>query len=68
MSIKAIVRHLGISRNTVRDALPSDAPPRDKRASKGLIVEGIEPEIRALLKDEYLEHERKGRNSGSARL
>jgi transposase len=51
MSIKAIVRHLGLSRNTVRDALRSDAPPRYERAAKGSIVDGIEPEIRALLKD-----------------
>ncbi|MBV8983833.1 MAG: IS21 family transposase [Acidimicrobiia bacterium] len=51
MSIKAIVRHLDISRNTVREALRSAAPPRYERAAKGSIVDDVEPEIRALLKD-----------------
>jgi transposase len=51
MSIKGIVRHLGISRNTVRDALRSDAPPRYERAPKGSIVDAVEPEILALLRE-----------------
>jgi transposase len=50
MPIKAIVRHLGISRNTVREALRGDAPPRYERAPKGSIVDAVEPEIRELLK------------------
>lgn len=50
MSIKAIVRHLGIARNTVREALRSETPPRYERASKGSIVDAVEPKIRELLK------------------
>lgn len=50
MSIKAIVRRLGIARNTVREALRSDAPPRYERAPKGSIVDAVEGEIRELLK------------------
>jgi transposase len=50
MPIKTIVRQLGIARNTVREALRSDAPPRYVRASRGSIVDAVEPEIRELLK------------------
>jgi transposase len=50
MPIKAIVRHLGVARNTVRDALRRDVPPRYERAPRGSIVDVVEPEIRALLK------------------
>ena len=49
LPIKAIARVLGISRNTVRAALASDAPPRYERAAKGSIVDGVEPRIRELL-------------------
>ena len=49
LPIKAIVRVLGVSRNTVRAALVSDAPPRYVRASKGSIVDAVEPRIRELL-------------------
>lgn len=49
MAIKAIVRRLGVSRNTVRRALASDEPPRYRRAAKGSIVDAVEPQIRALL-------------------
>jgi IS30 family transposase len=28
MGVRVIARHLGVARNTVRDALRSDAPPR----------------------------------------
>jgi transposase len=49
MAIKAIVRHLGLARNTVRDALRSDEPPRYERARRGSIVDAVEPEVRALL-------------------
>jgi transposase len=41
---------LGISRNTVRSALASDAPPRYERAPKGSIVDEVEPRIRELLR------------------
>src|SRR5262245_41564607 len=49
MAIRAIVRHLGVARNTVRDALRSDAPPRYEREGKGSAVDVFEPAIRALL-------------------
>jgi transposase len=51
LGIKAIVRRLGVSRNTVRDALRSDEPPRYERASSGSAVEVVEPLIRALLSE-----------------
>ena len=49
MAIKAIVRRTGISRNAVRRALASDAPPAYKRAAKGSAVDAVEPRIRELL-------------------
>jgi transposase len=49
MPVKAIVRRLGVSRNTVRKALASDEPPRYQRASKGSIVDAVESQIRVLL-------------------
>jgi transposase len=51
MPIKAIVRQLGVARNTVRDALRSDTPPRYERAPRASIVDAVEPEVRALLKE-----------------
>ncbi len=50
VSIKAIARVLGISRNTVRAALASDAPPRYVRKPVGSIVDAVEPQIRELLR------------------
>jgi transposase len=49
LPIKAIARVLGISRNTVRAALTSDAPPKYVRQPKGSIVDEMEPRIRELL-------------------
>jgi len=49
LSIKAIVRVMGVSRNTVRVALSSDAPPKYQRPRKGSIVDAVEPRIRELL-------------------
>jgi transposase len=49
--IKVIARRLGISKNTVRKALASAAPPAYQRAAKGSIVDAVEPQIRALLRD-----------------
>ena len=49
LSIGAIVRRLGVARNTVRSALRSSEPPRYERPAKGSIVDAVEPEIRALL-------------------
>jgi transposase len=49
LPIKAIARVLGISRNTVRAALASDAPPKYVRQPHGSIVDDVEPRIRELL-------------------
>ncbi len=49
MSIKAITRALGISRNTVRSAIASDGAPRYERTPAGSIVDAVEPRIRELL-------------------
>ena len=51
MSIKAIVRHLGIARNTVRAALAADETPVYRRAPGGSAVDPFEPAIRELLKE-----------------
>ena len=48
--IKAIARLLGISRNTVRSAIGSDAPPKYVRKPAGSVVDGFEPRIRELLR------------------
>jgi transposase len=50
MPIKAIVRVMGVSRNTVRAALRAASPPRYERAGSGSIVDEVEPRIRELLK------------------
>jgi len=47
--VKAIARLLGISRNTVRAAIASDAPPKYVRKPAGSVVDGFEPRIRELL-------------------
>jgi transposase len=49
--IKEIVRRLGVARNTVRAALAADRPPKYERAPKGSMVDAVEPQIRALLKE-----------------
>jgi transposase len=49
MPIKAIVRKLGVGRNTVRRALAAAEPPRYQRAPAGSVVDEAEPQIRALL-------------------
>jgi transposase len=50
MPIKAIVRRMKVSRNTVRAALASDVPPKYERAPAGSFVDEYEPAIRELLK------------------
>lgn len=50
MPIKAIARHLGIARNTVRRALAAEEPPKYQRPGKGSIVDAVEPQIRELLR------------------
>jgi transposase len=49
LPIKAIARRLRISRNTVRAAIASDAPPKYQRRPAGSIVDEVEPRIRELL-------------------
>jgi transposase len=49
LPIKAIVRLMGVSRNTVRAAIASDAPPKYERKPAGSIVDEVEPRIRELL-------------------
>jgi transposase len=49
LPIKVIARVLGVSRNTVRAAIVSDAPPRYERKPAGSIVDEAEPRIRELL-------------------
>jgi IS30 family transposase len=45
LSIKEIARRLGVARNTVRDALRSQGPPRYERAGAGSAVDAVEPAI-----------------------
>lgn len=49
MGIKAIVRELGVSRNTVRAAIRSTSPPKYTRTRRPSAIDPIEPQIRALL-------------------
>lgn len=49
LPIKAIVRRTGVARNTVRAALRSQEPPKYQRASKGSLVDAVEPQIRQQL-------------------
>ena len=49
LPIKVIARLLGVSRNTVRAAIASDAAPRYERRPAGSIVDAAEPRIRELL-------------------
>ncbi len=51
LGVKAIARRLRISRNTVRAALRSDAPPSYERARKASIVDAVEPQILELLRE-----------------
>jgi transposase len=50
LSISEIARVRGISRNTVKAALRSDAAPRYERKPAGSIVDAVEPRIRELLR------------------
>jgi transposase len=49
LPIKVIARVLKISKNTVKNALESDEPPKYQRPRKGSIVDEVEPRIRELL-------------------
>jgi len=50
LAISEIARLRGISRNTVRAALVSDAPPRYVRRPMGSVVDAFEPRVRELLR------------------
>ena len=49
LPISEIARVLGVSRNTVKSALASDAPPKYQRAPAGSVADEAEPRIRELL-------------------
>lgn len=49
LPIRAIARHLGCSKNTVKRALAAEGPPKYRRAALGSAVDEFEPAIRALL-------------------
>lgn len=49
MAVKAIVRRLGVARNTVRSALRSEDAPKYEREGPGSAVDEFEPAIRRLL-------------------
>jgi transposase len=49
LPIRAIARVRGVSRNTVRNALRAEGPPRYQRRPAGSIVDAAEPQIRELL-------------------
>ena len=51
MSIKSVAKRLHLARNTVRNAVRSTQPPRYVRVGVGSIVDEVEPQIRALLKE-----------------
>lgn len=51
LPISVIARHVGCSRNTVKAALASDAPPSYQRQRRGSIVDAFDSRIRQLLKD-----------------
>jgi transposase len=50
LGIKTIARTLGVSRNTVRAAIGSDAPPKYERKPTGSAVDGFEDAIREQLR------------------
>ncbi|WP_152204897.1 DDE-type integrase/transposase/recombinase, partial [Georgenia thermotolerans] len=50
LPIKVIARAMGVSKNTVKRALAAEGPPAYRRASKGSIVDEVEPRIRELLR------------------
>jgi transposase len=50
LSIKAIVRRTGISRNAVRRALTSPGPPKYTRPPRGSAFDAVEPRVGELLK------------------
>ena len=51
LGTRTIAKRLGVARNTVREALRSDLPPRYERRSPGSIVDAVEAKVRELLTD-----------------
>jgi transposase len=49
MPIKVVARVVGCSKNTVKNALAADQPPRYRRQPRGSVVDAVEPRIRELL-------------------
>jgi transposase len=49
MPIKQVARVMGVSKNTVKRALAADGRPEYRRASRGSVVDAVEPRIRELL-------------------
>ena len=52
VSIKELARRTGLSRNTIRAALRSPAPPSYERAAAGSKLDPFKPEIHRLLRGE----------------
>jgi transposase len=52
VSIKRLARRTGLSRNTIRRALRSDAPPAYRREPRGSMLDPFKHEIHRLLKDD----------------
>jgi transposase len=52
VSIKKLARRTGLSRNTIRRALRSDAPPAYRREPAGSLLDPFKDEIHRLLKDD----------------
>jgi transposase len=52
VSIKRLARRTGLSRNTIRRALRSDAPPAYRRTPAGSMLDPFKDEIHRLLKDD----------------
>jgi transposase len=50
LSVKAIVRRMGISRNAVRRALASQWPPKYSRPARGSVFDAVEPRVCELLR------------------
>ena len=52
VSIKKLARRTGLSRNTIRKALRSDAPPAYRREPAGSMLDPFKDEIHRLLRDD----------------
>jgi hypothetical protein len=52
VSIKKLARRTGLSRNTIRKALRSDAPPAYRREPAGSMLDSFKDEIHRLLRDD----------------